>query len=118
MRTKAVFAYKEPEYDPQECEITRVVVLPDAKYRHFRKNLLDQYDFISMYADEMGTWDGVAHCLLVKGANSDDGILVRSEGSGYARYSAYFPAADAYLREQERKMVQDNGNEMKRGMQL
>lgn len=37
--------------------------------------------------------DGVNHCLLVFGENHSDGILVRSEGSNYARYSAHIPNA-------------------------
>ena len=34
-----------------------------------------------MYVDT----EGVSHCLLVLGEGSDDGILVESEGSSYAR---------------------------------
>ena len=42
-----------------------------------------------MYQDK----NGVSHCLLVLGEGQDDGILVESEGSFYARYSAFVPNA-------------------------
>lgn len=48
-----------------------------------------------MYQDE----DGVNHCLLVLGEGCADGILVESEGSTYARYSAFVPNARRLLRQ-------------------
>ena len=38
--------------------------------------------------------------------NSSDGILVNSEGSEYARYAAYLPAAQAFLNEQKMEQAQ------------
>ena len=78
-----------------------MVVLPDSKYQRFLKNMLDDYDFIDQYRDEMYQEGDVVHCILIKGENSTDGILVNSEGSGYARYAAYFPAAQSFLNEQQ-----------------
>ena len=78
-----------------------MVVLPDSKYQRFLKNMLDDYDFIDQYRDEMYQEGDIVHCILVKGENSTDGILVNSEGSGYARYAAYFPAAQSFLNEQQ-----------------
>ena len=63
--------------------------------------MLDDYDFIDQYRDEMYQEGDIAHCILVKGENSTDGILVNSEGSGYARYAAYVPAAQSFLNEQQ-----------------
>ena len=34
------------------------------------------------------------HCVLVKGENSRDGILVDAEGYSYARYAAFAPDCD------------------------
>ena len=31
------------------------------------------------------------HCLLVLGSDTEDGVLINSEGYNYARYSAYIP---------------------------
>ena len=35
--------------------------------------------------------NGITHCLLVLGSDTEDGILINSEGYNYARYSAYIP---------------------------
>ena len=81
--------------------------MPDSKYQHFLKNMLDDYDFIDQYRDEMYQEGDVVHCILIKGENSTDGILVNSEGSGYARYAAYFPAAQSFLNEQKMEHSQE-----------
>ena len=78
-----------------------MVCLPDEKYQRFLKNMMDDYDFIDQHREEMYQEGDVVHCILVKGENSTDGILVNSEGSGYARYAAYFPAAQSFLNEQQ-----------------
>lgn len=41
--------------------------------------------------------DGVTNALLVLNNTTGEGILVNSEGSAYARYSAYLPFAKPYL---------------------
>ena len=107
MNIKAIFHRKEPELDLKNCVFDRVVFLPDDKYRHFQKNMLDDYDFISQYRDEMYQDGDTVHCILIKGMNSLDGILVNSEGSGYARYAAYLPAAQAFLNEQAQSHIQE-----------
>ena len=107
MNIKAIFHRKEPELDLKDCVFERAVFLPDDQYRKFQKNVLDDYDFISQYRDEMYQEGDTVHCILVKGMNSSDGILVNSEGSGYARYSAYLPAAQAFLNEQKMDQKQE-----------
>ena len=105
MNIKAIFHGKDPELELKNCIFDRVVFLPDEKYQQFQKNLLEEYDFISMYRDEMYRTGDTVHCFLVKGMNSSDGVLVNSEGFGYARYTAYLPAAQVFLNEQ--KMLQE-----------
>lgn len=105
MIIKAIFHRKEPELNLKDCVFDRVVFLPDDQYRKFQKNMLDDYDFIGQYRDEMYQDGDTVHCILVKGMNSSDGILVNSEGSSYARYAAYFPAAQSFLNEQQMTQV-------------
>ena len=69
--------------------------------------MTDDYDFIRQHWDKMYQEGDVVHCILVKGENSTDGILVNSEGSGYARYAAYFPAAQSFLNEQQMEQAQE-----------
>ena len=43
---------------------------------------------------------GTTHCILVLGDDYDEGILVNSEGSFYARYSALLPNARSFIEQQ------------------
>ncbi len=108
MHARAVFHRKEPCLETQECEIEKVITLSDVEFDQFQKCLLNDYDFLHDNAELMRVEDGVTHCLLVMGTNSQDGILVNSEGSSYARYSAYFPNAKSFLltQGQTQQMVQ------------
>ena len=49
--------------------------------------------FLFDYSDKMWFDPGSFrwHCVLVKGENSSDGILVDAEGYSYARYAAFAP---------------------------
>lgn len=107
MNIKAIFHRKQPELNLKDCVFDRVVFLPDDQYRKFQKNMLDDYDFIRQYRDEMYQDGDTVHCILVKGMNSSDGILVNSEGANYARYAAYLPAAQAFLNEQQIDQTQE-----------
>ena len=105
IRTVAQFCRKEPVLRQDECEIEKVVELSREDFHHFKNNLLDDYDFISenndlMCVDKTGT----VHCMLVLGDDYDEGILVNSEGSSYARYSALLPNARSFI---EQHMGQD-----------
>lgn len=103
MNIRALFRRKEPELELKECTFDCVVVLSTSEYERFRKNLLDDYEFIRVNKDRMGVRDGVIHCILVMGERSEDGILVNSEGANYARYTAHFPGASAYIQQQHRE---------------
>ena len=89
---RADFRRKEPEAKVNECVIEKVIVLPDAEYDYFTRHLLHDYDFIDENRELMGEWDRVWHCLLVTGDSNGEGVLVQSEGSSYARYSAFVPS--------------------------
>ena len=97
MQARAIFRRKEVCYEPSECEIEKVIHLSDSDFARFQQTLLDNYDFLHENADLMRVEDGVTHCLLVVGETFEDGILVNSEGSDYARYAAYFPNAKSFL---------------------
>lgn len=97
MNARAIFRRKEVCFEPSECEIEKVIHLSDSDFARFQQTLLDNYDFLRENADLMRVENGVTHCLLVVGESFEDGILVNSEGSDYARYAAYFPNAKSYL---------------------
>ncbi len=97
MQARAIFRRKEVCFEPSECEIEKVIYLSDSDFARFQQTLLDNYDFLHENADLMRVENGVTHCLLVVGETFEDGILVNSEGSDYARYAAYFPNAKSFL---------------------
>ena len=97
MNARAIFHRKEACFEPSECEIEKVIHLSDSDFARFQQTLLDNYDFLREHADLMRVEGSVTHCLLVVGESFEDGILVNSEGSDYARYAAYFPNAKSYL---------------------
>ena len=74
-----------------------MIVLPNAEYDYFTRHLLHDYDFIDENRELMGEWDGAWHCLLVTGENTGEGVLVQSEGSSYARYSAFVPSVSGLI---------------------
>ena len=91
---------KDTEVDVVPCTVEKSVTLSAEEFVHFSQNLMNDYDFIRenidrMYQDE----NGVNHCLLVLGEGCTDGILVESEGSTYARYSAFVPNARQLLQQ-------------------
>ena len=91
---------KDTEVDVVPCTVEKLVTLSVEEFAHFSQNLMNDYDFIRenidrMYQDE----NGVNHCLLVLGEGCTDGILVESEGSTYARYSAFVPNARRLLQQ-------------------
>lgn len=75
---------------PAPFQIVREVILPEAQYRRFRANLLANTPFITTRTDLTGYDENTGfRCLLVTSRKRRDGILVDSEGYGYARYAAY-----------------------------
>lgn len=106
--TTARLFRKEPELCVDQCKIEEVVELDPVAFYQFRGQLLRDRDFIQenkdlMYQDR----EGVNHCLLVLGEGEKDGILVESEGSAYARYSALLPNARDFMQKHIHAMVEE-----------
>ncbi|WP_094551447.1 DUF6329 domain-containing protein [Petroclostridium xylanilyticum] len=110
LKTKAIFERKTDDFQPKDCVIEKVIELTSQEYDAFSKNMLADYGFIKdnvdlMYVDQ----EGIYHCLLVVGEDRPDGILIESEGSGYARYAAFLPNARDFLsaRQEETQGLHD-----------
>lgn len=94
MKLRAAFRRKDTDIETENCEVSKVIELPQREFDYFMTHLLDQHDFIIENRDEMGySQNGTRRCLLVMCENGDDGILVDAQGSGYARYSSFLPNA-------------------------
>lgn len=112
MKINAVINRKENEYITSNCIVEKVIELKENQFEMFRENMLSDYKFIDqnkehMYVDE----NNMYHCLLVLGENQNDGILIESEGSSYARYSSFIPNA-RQLVNQEMKIENYNSRKI------
>lgn len=105
---------KEPEVEAYEFCVEKVITLPAHEYEAFTGHLMHDYDFIRNNVDLMCEKDGVWHCLLVTGEDVEEGILVESEGSSYARYSAFVPSVKEIIEQhQAMQETEQIGMEMK-----
>lgn len=89
------------EYNAPERQtafrVEKIIVLPDEQFRQFKENgLMDDQIFLFDNTDKMWFDPGTLcwHCLLVKGENSKDGVLIDAEGYAHARYAAFAPDCD------------------------
>ena len=98
MELNATFHCKESQFEPRACVVEKIIELDEAGYWDFRQNMLRDQNFIKQFNDAMRMQSKSAnHCLLVLGEGCDDGILVRTEGANYARYSSFIPGAKHIL---------------------
>lgn len=98
LKTKAIFERKTNDFKPKDCVIEKVIELSQQEYDEFSGNMLADYGFIRdnidlMYCDSLGVY----HCILAVGRDRPNGVLVQSEGYGYARYSGFLPNAADFL---------------------
>jgi len=75
--------------------IEKIIKLTESEFKVFSDRLLDDYHFIKdnidlMYVDKDNLW----HVIMVTTDEIDYGILINSEGSSYAKYSAYVKKKD------------------------
>jgi hypothetical protein len=94
MEMQAMFLRKEVSFEPRMCRIEKAVMLDAEQFDEFMQNMLADYSFIERNRDIGGEApDGRIRCFLVVGLDRMAGVLVNTEGSAYARYTAYLPDA-------------------------
>ena len=94
MIIKASMHRKDKEISAQDFVIDKVLEISESEFASLWQNLSVYRDFIAEYNAEYGDiTDGNRHALLVLGKGYSDGILINTEGSDYARYSALIPYA-------------------------
>lgn len=92
---KTVFEHK-PDFTFREFVVEKTVTIPARKLEEMLRHPMRNHEVIVENAGVMGVdRDDVYHCLLVTGEGRTDGLLVQSEGSGYARCASYVPEATA-----------------------
>lgn len=119
MKGKIKFDRKDPVMEVDDFEVIAVEILPHSVFTRFQKNMLNDYDFIVPFADDMYVdSNDVVHAMLVLDEEGEDGILINSEGSYYGRYTSYFPKAKKLIQDEIQEVAQaiikgrfgDNGN--------
>ena len=85
---------KDEEIKVKSCVTEKIIELTDEEYKSLCEDLMLNRNFISENQDLMYTDQrGIAHCILALGKSYDDGILINSEGYGYAKYYSVIPNA-------------------------
>lgn len=84
---------KEPCHEPDKCVVEKAMPITPSEFKNINSKLLEPNYYISKYKELMLEADGIKHCILLYDKSSGDGLLVNSEGFGYARYSQYIPHA-------------------------
>ena len=91
MKFKANFTEKPANFQMDDCQIEKVVELSHDDFFRLKITPLVDQSFVRENKDCMFHSDGVIHCLLALGQDSNDGVLIDAEGYNYPRYASYIP---------------------------
>ena len=105
MRLHAELRRKQSEIQDENCIVTDIIELPESEYASLYQNLLRERGYLAERANMESFIDGQRCCVLVLGEGQEDGILVDSQGSSYARRSAFIPEARAIVRNHIRQIA-------------
>ncbi len=99
---------KEPCYEPKPCIVERVVEMSSGAFSRLISKPLDDHYLIKNNTDLMYCDGELYHCILAVDRVNGDGLLIESEGSGYARYSQYIPHAKDIISQHDMTPAQKN----------
>lgn len=107
MKLNVKWNHKETEIETEPCVIEDVVELSERDYAKFYQNLMADYDFIREHRDNYSSDETQTEnrVLLILGENQNDGILVDTAGSSYARYTSYLPCARDIVKNNIRQLA-------------
>ena len=91
MKFKANFVEKPGNFQMDDCQIEKVVELSHDDFCRLKIIPLADHPFIQENLDCMFSRNGVIHCLLALGQDSNDGILIDAEQYNYPRLASYIP---------------------------
>ena len=97
MTVQAYLRERAADLESKTCSIEKVIELSASDFKHFRQAPLKDYDFISENKADLHCEQGLWQCLLILGADCEDGILVDPEGFDFALYTAFLPSARRLL---------------------
>ena len=91
MKIKANLLNKPGNFQMDDCQIEKVVELPQDQFSKLVITPLTNQPFIVENKRWMFVDDNAVHCLLALGQGSEDGVLIYSAGYDYPRLAAYLP---------------------------
>jgi hypothetical protein len=91
MKFKANFVEKPGNFQMDDCQIEKVVELSHDDFCRLKIIPLADHPFIRENLDCMFSRNGVIHCLLALGQDSNDGVLIDAEQYNYPRLASYIP---------------------------
>ena len=86
MKINATLTLKQPRITVTPCEVSDVIELSYREYSNLTNNMLADREYLARRT-------GKDCCLIILCENSDDGLLVDTQGYAYPRYSAFLPKA-------------------------
>ena len=105
MQIHAELRRKQSEIQDENCIVADIIELPESEYASLYQNLLRERGYLAERANMESFIDGQRCCVLVLGEGQEDGILVDSQGSSYARRSAFIPEARTIVRNHIRQLA-------------
>lgn len=93
MRMKANYVEKPGNFIMDDWQIEKVVELSYEEFSELKTTPCQPQPFIAENKNCMFHKDSIIHGLLALGQGCHDGILIDTEGYGYARIAAYVPGA-------------------------
>ena len=91
MKFKANLIEKPGNFQMDDCLIEKVVELTREEFGKLKITPMEKQPFITENKSCMYSRDGILHCLLALGPDSNDGILIEAAGYDYPRLAAYIP---------------------------
>lgn len=105
MQIRAELRNKHTEINDENCIVADIIELPESEYASLYQNLLREREYFAQRAKMEPFIDGQRSCVLVLGEGHEDGILIDSQGSSYARRSALIPGARTLVQNHIRQLA-------------
>ena len=85
----------ENKAQKETYSIRKTIFLDAGEFMTFTRNLTDDFDFLKENTTLCGPGiDEYINCLAIKNNDTDEMILVNTEGYSYARFTALLPGSD------------------------
>lgn len=86
------FNKNEHQAMTEYCSVVKVVELSENDFNLLKNNTMERMSFIAEHAETMHKDEtGINRCVLFLRENYDEGIIVNSEGTSFAKNFSYLP---------------------------